>query len=87
MLCMPLYTLLYPTAFSYVCFKIGAVLFVISIFNPIGIIGTVGAYFAFFGTALKNSKKARVWIIVSPFLIALCWYLSIICFVGHSGGV
>ena len=86
-ICMPLYTAFYPTAFGDICFKIGAVFTAISTFNPLGIAGTVCAYIVFFMTDMKKSNKALVWIIVSPLLIALCWYLSITFFVKHSGGV
>ena len=86
-ICMPLYTAFYPTAFGDICFKIGAVFNAISMANPLGFVGNVCAYIVFFTTDMKKSNKALAWIIVSPFLMVLCWYLSITFFVKHSGGV
>lgn len=40
-ICMPVYTAFYTTAFGSLCFKVGAVLTLVSTFNPIGLIGTI----------------------------------------------
>ena len=85
--CMPLYTALYTTAFGLFCFRIGAVLTFVSTFNPMGLIGTVINIIACSTSNLKGSKKHLVWTIASPVLIILSWVLAVCFFVHHSGGV
>ena len=85
--CMPLYTAFYPTAFGLFCFRVGAVLTFVSTFNPMGLIGTVINIIACSTYNLKESKKHLVWTNVSPVLIILSWVLAVCFFVHHSGGV
>ena len=86
-ICMPLYTAFYMTAFGSLCFKIGAGLTLLSTFNPIGLIGTIMNFIGCFSTDLKKSKKHLIWTIVSPVVIVCSWVLAVLFFVHHSGGV
>ena len=86
-ICMPLYTAFYTTQFGEVCFKIGAVLTFVSTFNPLGLIGTIMNIVSCCTSDLKKSKKALIWVIVSPVLIVLFWVVAVCFFVHHSGGV
>ena len=87
MLSMSLYYIFYPTVFSDICFRTGALLTLIFSLNPMGLIATVINYFIGFGSGLHKSKKVLIWLIVSPFIIVLCWFGMIVFFVGFSGGV
>ena len=86
-ICMPVYTAFYTTAFGSFCFKAGAVLTLVSTFNPIGLIGTIMTFIGCFSTELKKSKIYLIWTIVSPIVIVCSWVLAVCSFVHHSGGV
>ncbi len=86
-ICMPLYTAFYTTAFGKICFRIGEILTFVSTFNRMGLIGTIINFIKCFSTNLKISKKVLIWTIASPFLIVLFWVLAVCFFVHHSGGV
>lgn len=86
-ICMPLYTAFYNTSFGKICLGIGAILIMISTFNPMGLIETVINLIVCFTSGLKKSKKILIWTIASPALIALSWILAVSFFVKHSGGV
>lgn len=84
---MPLYTAFYPTQFGEICFAIGAILTFVSTFIPLGLIGTIVNIVACCISNIKKSKKALIWVIISPALIILCWVIAMYSFVLHSGGV
>ena len=86
-ICMPVYTAFYTTAFGSLCFKVGAVLTLVSTFNPIGLIGTIMTFIGCFSTDLKESKKHLIWTIVSPVAVICFWLLAVYFFVRHGGGV
>ena len=86
-ICMSLYTAFYTAQFGEFCLKIGAVLTVVSTFNPLGLIGTIMNIVSCCTSDLKKSKKALIWVIISPVLIVLCWVVAVCFFVYHSGGV
>ena len=86
-ICMPLYSAFYTTAFGEICFRIGEILTLVSTFNPMGLIGTIINFIKCFSTDLKKSKKILIWTIISPILIVLFWTLAVCFFVNHSGGV
>ena len=86
-ICMPLYTAFYTTTFGEICFRIGEILTIVSTFNPMGLIGTIITFIAWFSSDLKKSKKILIWTIISPALIVLFWVLAVCFFVHHSGGV
>ena len=85
--CLPLYTLFYPSVFGNICFRIGATLTFISTFNPIGLAGTIMNVCAYFVSDYPKSKKALAWSIAAPILIILSWLAAVCSFVYHSGGV
>lgn len=87
LICMPVYTAFYTTALGSFCFKVGAILTLVSTFNPIGLIGTIMNFIGCFSTNLKESKKHLIWTIVSPIIVVCFWLLAVCCFVYHSGGV
>jgi hypothetical protein len=84
---MPIYTAFYTTDFGVFCFNVGAILTLVSTFNPIGLIGTIMNFVGCFSTDLKKSKKHLIWTVVSP-IVVVCFRLLAVCFfVHHSGGV
>ncbi|MBQ7357617.1 MAG: hypothetical protein IJW65_02655 [Clostridia bacterium] len=84
---MPLYSAYYTTDFGRICLKVGGVLFLISGFNPMGLICSAVNLVVFCSTDLKKSKKALAWVITAPILIVLCWVLAITSYISHTGGV
>ena len=92
MICMPLYTVFYPSLFSEFCVYIGAIFTAISTFNPIGILCFICLLITYcIDNYLIKDKKTRikmlVWIIISPLFHILCWMLAVGSFVTHTGGV
>lgn len=87
MICMPLYTIFFPTAFSMACLDIATTFTLVSTFNPLGLICSVLNIILYFTTELKKSKKALVWIIAAPILMIACWIFAVCSLVYHSGGV
>lgn len=90
LVCMPLYTALYPTAFGEVCFRIGGTLALLSAINPMGLICAIinGVGYYRNRAALSDERKRNgiyVWVAAGPMLTTLLWYLSICSFVHHSG--
>lgn len=93
LVCMPLYTLFYPTAFSGICFKVGATMTFVSALKPVGIVcGIINIVSYISERQMANNdqqikKMSLVWVIMGPILTTLCWLLAILSFVFHSGGV
>ena len=91
LICMPLYTAFYTTDFGIICFRIGAVMNLVSFLNPVGAICAVVNLVSFLSTCresdTKPSVKVLLWVIIGPLLTMLLWYLSVSSFVYHSGGV
>ena len=86
-ICMPIYTAFYTTDFGVFCFKVGAILTLVSTFNPIGLLGTIMNFVGCFSTDLKKSTKHLIWTVVSPIVVVCFWLLAVCFFVHHSGGV
>ncbi len=92
MICMPLYTAFYLSAFSELCVTIGAVMTMVSTFNPVGLLAWICILITFsFDHAVVRSKKIKtamiIWLVLSPILQLLCWIGAVGSFVTHTGGV
>ena len=92
MICMPLYTIYYPSAFSEVCFKIGVIFIFASTFNPICFLSFICLLIVYcIDHYLIKKKKTKVlmivWLVISPVLHIMCWIFAVGAFVAHSGGV
>ena len=87
---MYLYHLTYKSAFGRICFQIGAVLTIINLLNPIGLI-CGGIHISDYTSQKRRGAlpdgKFLLWVIVGPILTTICWLLSIASFVWGSGGV
>lgn len=85
--CLSLYDAFYPTAFSEICWKIGLPLTLISVLNPMGLVGSVITCVQYVSPTMKKSKKTLAWVIAAPILIVLLWLLafSFLCY--YTGGV
>jgi hypothetical protein len=90
---MPLYSAFYQTEFGMVCFRIGAVMTLISFLNPMGLIcAVVNLTLYLTMKCTETVGKQEGWkmlttVIVGLVLTVLCWYLAIVSFVYYSGGV
>ena len=58
-----------------------------SIVAPIGFFATVINYVLYFCTDAKRSKAARLWIIVTPILLVLSWFVAFGQFGYYGAGV
>ena len=91
-ICMPLYSILYPSVLSEICVYIGAILTAVSTFNPIGLFCFVYMLITYcIDKFLIKDKKTRIkmvaWLVISPLLNIICWILAVESFVGYTGGV
>lgn len=82
-----LFRAFYDTEVGDFCYNIGTIFTIITLFTPLGLIGTILNWIAFFTSEMKNSKKALVWLILSPILIAMSWIISCTLLVELTGGV
>ena len=90
LVCMPLYTAFYPTAFGEVCFRIGATLALFSALNPLGLICAIvnGVGYYRNRTEISDERKKNsiyIWVAVGPILTSVLWYLSLCSYIYHSG--
>lgn len=83
--CMLLSHAYYPTAFSNICFKIGAVFFLLTGLNPMGLVCSIINICLYYDIGFPRSKGTFVWLFAAPILATLCWYLSLSFFVSYSG--
>lgn len=90
LVCMPLYTAFYTTAFGKMCFRIGGTLALLSGINPIGIICAIinGVGYYRNRTEISDEKKKDriyIWVACGPILTSVLWYLSLCSYIYHSG--
>lgn len=82
-----LFRAFYATEVGNFFFKISEFFAITSALNPIGLVGSILGWIAFFTSNLKKSKKALAWIILSPLLVTALWFIEISLFVHLTGGV
>ena len=91
MICMPLYTYLYPSELSDSFFAIGAFVTLITALNPIGLICCICNLCIYLSERKRSDGTQHtqylVWVILGPVVVFFCWLLTIVLFVAHSGGV
>ena len=83
---LPLYDAFYPSVFSRVCYWIGIIFTVISFISPVGLGGVCLYWVTYFISDFRKSKKAILWLIVSPIMVCEFWFYSIRCLVWYTGG-
>lgn len=86
-ICMPIYGVFHDTSLGDIIFRIGDIFFLVATFIPIGLVGTAINIWGSGALDLKKSKKALVWMIASPIILFMSWYLALGSFIYYTGGV
>lgn len=86
-ICMPIYGVFHDTSLGDIIFRIGDIFFLVATFIPIGLVGTAINIWGSGTSDLKKSKKALVWMIASPIILFISWYLALGSFIYYTGGV
>lgn len=84
---MSTYSFYYNTDFGKISFKIGEIFTFLSVFNPLGIIGSIMNCVVCFSSNLRKFKKNLLWAIITSIFVSLLWIATIVTFVSCSGGV
>ena len=82
-----LHRIFYYNDFGKISFEIGTLLNMFTLLNPLGIIGIIVSIIGYFSTNGKRSKRATVYLALSPVITITLWYFTCCIFVYCTGGV
>ena len=85
--CLWLYTAFYPSEFGSLCFIAGALLTLLSVFNPMGIIASIVNCVVCFSACFPKSKRSLIGVITGPLFAILAWIVTVSSFISLGGGV